>query len=52
MEENLIINVSLTKEKNKLLLIKNINLIFLFFLIIKYFLFINLIKTLKNIKYR
>jgi len=28
MEENLIIDVSLTKEKNKLLLIKNINLIF------------------------
>jgi len=28
MEENLIIDVSITKEKNKLLLIKNINLIF------------------------
>jgi len=28
MEENLIIDVSLTKEKSKLLLIKNINLIF------------------------
>jgi len=28
MEENRIIDVSLTKEKNKLLLIKNINLIF------------------------
>jgi len=28
MEENLIIDVSLTKEKSKSLLIKNINLIF------------------------
>jgi len=28
MEENLIINVNLTKEKSKLLLIKNIKLIF------------------------
>jgi len=28
MEENLIIDVSLTKEKSKLLLIKNKNLIF------------------------
>jgi len=28
MEENLIIDVSLTKEKRKLLLIKNTNLIF------------------------
>jgi len=28
MEENLFIDVSLTKEKSKLLLIKNINLIF------------------------
>ena len=30
MEENLIINVSLTKKKSKLLLIKNINLFFIY----------------------